>query len=600
MATRRDILQVLGRLAFALDVLGEGGGRGQAFGAAAWTLRKAPEDLEMLYRAGRLGELPGIGPAVVEVVGAVFDGREVPRLAELEGQIPAGVMEIGKLRGLGPKKVRALWKELDIASLGELEYAINENRLLELKGFGAKTQAKVKASIADVRRFAGHFRLDQGCRAAEALTAALRTVPGVADIALVGDARRSTETLTRVDVLVRGAAAEAIRELLSSAGELEIAGEAGLPDGGPHGAPIVVTIEGIPSLAVACVGEVRVAVFGCPSEAAWGGHQLLLTGSEAHLDALRAVAAERGWTLDAAGLTGDGAPETRGEDSVYAALGLFPTAPERREAGVPLVHKGSARPRLVRREDLLGTLHTHTVASDGTATLEEMRHAAIAEGLSYLGISEHSESAFYASGLTADALATQRVAIDALNSDPDGERCRLLKGVESDILADGNLDYDDTILRDLEFVVASIHSRHGHGHDQMTARIIRAARDPRATVIGHPTGRLLLSRPPTPFDVEAFLDACVEGGCSVELNCNPQRLDLNETHLAAAKERGLKVSISADAHSTAALGHLGFGVSIARRAGLTPEDVLNCRSVDELLAWLRARNRAAYGGSPVS
>jgi DNA polymerase (family X) len=282
------------------------------------------------------------------------------------------------------------------------------------------------------------------------------------------------------------------------------------------------------------------------------------------------------------------------EDELYRRLGLVPADPERREAGVPLVEEGKARPRLVVREDLRGALHNHTIASDGSATLPDMRDAAAARGLSYLGISEHSVSAFYARGLAAEALRAQIQTIAQLN-EKARSKCVLLTGVESDILAEGTLDYPSDVLSELEVIVASVHRRHSQDAAQMTARLVAAAQNPWTSVIGHPTGRLLLGRPPSDLDMGAFLDACKTSGCAVELNANPHRLDLCDRHVAMAKERGVLVSIAADAHSVDELDNLAYGVTIARRGGLTAEDVLNARSLEELRAWLNDRHARALG-----
>ena len=545
---RRKVSAVLKRLAFAYEVLGRQGGR--SFGAAAWSIRSVREPLEELYESGRLTQVRGVGPRVMAVVGEVLAGGEPALLTELEAQIPDGLYEVGRVPGLGPKKVRVLWQELGITTLGELEYACNENRLLDLKGFGEKTQAKVRAGIDEVRSYAGLCRLDQASAVAAAV---LARVEGE----VVGALRRGCELVDGVDLLLRAAPPE------------------DLP---------------------ADVGGIPVRVEVCADPALWGVHLALRTGSEGHVAKLRARAEEQGMSLDTDGLRNGEPLACPDEAALYHALGVHVPPPERREDTVSLIPRSEPGPRLVQRSDLLGALHNHTTASDGVNTLTEMRDAAADAGLTYFGISDHSQSAFYAKGLAAEALAEQGDTVRRLNT--EGHRCHLLTGVESDILADGRLDYDDEVLASLEVVVASVHSRHGQRGAELTHRMATAAANPLTDIVGHPTGRLLLGRAPADYDVEAMLDACLRSGAAVELNGSPARLDLNEIHLAMARERGLMVSIAADAHNVDQLVYLDYGTVIARRAGLKPEHVLNCLPLDALTGWLRHRRQAALGGDP--
>lgn len=550
MSDKRTVLNVLKRMAFASELLG----RPQAMGytRAARSLQSTGADLRALHARGELATLKGVGPKVAELVGQVLDGETPGALAEMEAQIPEGLFEVRRVPGLGPKRVRTLWRSLGITTLGELEYACNENRLLELKGFGAKTQAKVLAAVAHIRRTEGQIRRDQGLPVADALVARLAAEFGRA--VTVGPWRRGCELVRQVDLLVTGEA-DAIAAALE--GRVEDA---------------VVRLRH---------DEVPVAVHACAADA-FGTESVRLTASEGHLEALRAHA---GGYLDR--VLAEAHAE---EDEVYAALGLHTPPAERREAHVPLAPlDGPAPPPLVTLDDLQGALHNHTVASDGLNTLEQMRDAAAALGLNYLGVSDHSRTAAYAGGLEIEDLEAQRREIEAMGEGG----CVLLRGVESDILADGGLDYPPEVLDGLEFVVASVHNRFGQGFAEMTARMVAAARDPHTTLVGHPTGRLLLGRAPAEYDMEAFLDACAESGCAVELNASPHRLDLRAEHLEMAKERGIPVSIGADAHSTQALKNLRYGVTQARRAGLTPADVLNTRTLAELREWLATRGGAA-------
>ena len=356
MTVRREVSAVLGRLSFAYEVMGRQGGR--SFAAAAWSIRSLREDIEEMYAAERLTEVRGVGPRVVGIIGEVLEGNTPALLTELEAQIPEGLYKVGKVPGLGPKKVRVLWQELGITTLGELEYACNENRLLDLKGFGPKTQAKVLAGIEQVRSYAGLCRLDQGGAIAAALLSKL-------DGAVVGKLRRSCELLDGVDLLVRG---DPTKGLVA----------AGLQ-------PDSVEVAGIP---------LRIHV--CTDPELWGVHLALRTGSEGHVAKLVARATERGFTLDTDGLrdTGGARVPCPDEETLYHALDVHVPAAERREDHVSLVARSESGPRFIRRADLVGALHNHTTASDGVNTLEEMRDAAAAAGLAYFGVSDHSQSAF--------------------------------------------------------------------------------------------------------------------------------------------------------------------------------------------------------------
>lgn len=524
MTSRRNVTKAVGRAAFAAELKDDP--RAKAWTGAGWTIGQAEGDFPALVESG-LDALPGIDKDLADLARCIMAGEASPLLVELESDLPEGLFAVGQVKGLGPKKVKALWRELGVTSLGELEYAIQENRLLTLKGFGQKTQEKVASQLEALRKNEGKIRRDEAAQT-------VANVLSMADdkgqrVAVAGDYRRGEELCTElVFVLAAGEGDAAFAEEIARLrGVRCVRAEAG-------------------AFGVALVEE---------------------TGCDAHLDALRAKGTLAGDT----------------EDEVYAGLGLLTTPAERRLADVPLVLAGTASPSLVQLGDLQGALHNHTVASDGTATLHEMRRAAAAFGLAYLGISEHSQAAAYARGLSPAALSAQAKTIAGMNR--EGHACTLLSGVESDILADGALDYSDEQLRELDIVVASVHQRFKQDPAAMTARMVRAALHPLTAIIGHPTGRLLLAREESGVEIGALIEACAEGGTALELNANPHRLDLSATHAAMAKEHGVLVSIGADAHSTEGLRNLEHGVAIARRAGLGPEDVLNTRSLDELRAW---------------
>ena len=549
---------VLKKIAFGIELTGGNPMRARTYAGAARTLKKIP-DLKAAREAGEIAKIRGIGKSMLAIVDAVIAGEPVPKLVELQEQIPPGMWELRALKGMGPKKLRRLWQELDVTSVAELEYACNENRMVELSGFGKKTQDTVLQNIATLRERAGQLRLDHADALAQEWCERLLTL-GADRAEVTGDLRRRTETVGGVELLVVG-------DGLNAA----IVGGVARWEDGVQWADI--DADG---------GRVSVAI--CPGEDLWGVFSVLCTGSAEHVAALAARAGGMGAELGPDGLVVDGQEvPCFEEDELYRELGLLPTTPERRSAGVPLVEIGKAGPRLVELGDLRGALHNHTTYSDGIHSLEVMRKAAADFGLQYLGISEHSQTAAYAGGLPPEVLREQIAAIAALNADGG---CVLLTGIESDILRDGSLDYDDDLLGALDVVVASVHNRYGQGPEDTTAKMVAAASNPLCHIIGHPTGRLLLGRPATEYDVAAMLDAAAARGAAVELNANPQRLDLNEHWLAESKARGVPVSISADAHSAHALEHLRYGIDIARRAGLTPDDVLNCRPIEALREWL--------------
>ncbi len=560
MSDKRTVSDVLGRLAFAHELLDPEGQRGKTYAAASRTVWQLQGELAELHASGALAEVRGLGPTTLAIIGTVLGGNEPAELAELEAQLPRTLFELRRIKGLGPAKIRALWKGLDVLSLADLEQACAENRLLELPGFGKKTQTNVSEAIAELRAHEGTLLRHEAMERMGALLEALRGagIPARA----VGPLARGHETIDRLEVLVVGEVGAATTALASV------------------------------GVAAARLDGTRVVVHTARPEDV-GVAELVLTASEGHFAALVAHARAHALTLSETGLFGaSGEILCEDADAVYRALGLSPTPVERRDDDTPLVQLGKAGPVLVTLADLRGALHNHTVASDGSATLAEMRAAAGKAGLSYLGISEHSQSADYARGLTVERLRAQEQAIAIENARGDGGPT-LLTGIESDILADGSLDYTDEELATLEVVIASGHRRFGLDRERTTARMVRVASHPRTDVIGHPTGRLLLGRPPNEFDMEAFLDACAKSGCAVELNGSPHRLDLSPTHLTMAKERGVLVSIAADAHATGELSHLEHGVTIARRAGLTAEDMLNARTLSELLGWLAARRARA-------
>ena len=566
MSTRREVQDVLARFAFAYELLEGPTPRARTYASAARTIFQLEGDLAELRASGALAKVRGLGSSTLAVVDDVLAGREPAELVALEAKIPDGLFAVREVRGLGPAKIRALYEGLGITSLGELEHACRENRLVALAGFGAKTQAKVLEGVQERRRREGKWLRDAALTLAERMRHAL-AAHGITDVRIVGALARGDEIIEKVELL-------AVADVDALGGALRAA----LED------PARATLESNGNDELSRVVVHRAEAAGA------GIAEVRLSSDAAHLAQLVARASARRLTLadDALGDAHGAAIPCASADALYAALGLLAVAAEARSGDTPLARIGTARTALIRREDLRGALHNHTVASDGSATLSEMRAAALEARLEYLGISEHSVSADYARGLSVERLAAQGAEIAALNR--SGSGCTLLTGIESDILANGALDYADEVLRSLQVIIASSHRRFALGRAASTARMVRAARDPSTDIIGHPTGRLLLARPALDFDIEVFLDACAESGCAVELNGSAHRLDFGARELAMAKERGVCVSIAADAHAPSEIEeHLMYGISVARRAGLTANDVLNAKPLAELELWLAAR-----------
>jgi DNA polymerase (family 10) len=565
---RRAVGDALEEIAALMALHGENPFRVRAFSNGARIVAGLPDFEERLAR-GTLTEVKGIGQGLLaEIEGLVRRGAS-PMLESLRREVPEGLRELATVPGLGPGKARALHDEHGIRSLAELEYAARQNRLKSLKGFGGKTQEKVLASLAAMRRNAGMLRRDE-VRALEALAdAAARRAGGRAFAA--GAYRRGEILCEGLELVVaardpRAALAAALAALPVEEDrtpaewkQAEVAGAKVLLERG-----IAAHLEA-----------------GSPRELGW----LLLvnTGPPAHLAAL-------GSPLEGPGLLMEHPEGFPDEAALYRAMGLPLIPPELRGDGSEIGAARSGRlPRILEREEVRGCVHSHTTWSDGSGTVAEMLDAAAAAGLAWVGVSDHSPTASYAGGLSAERLARQQAEIAAEAAKRPA--LAVFKGTECDILGDGSLDYPAAILDGFDFLVASVHSRFTMPEPEMTARVIRAIEDPHTTVLGHPTGRLLLGRDGYALDVPAVLRACAREGVAVELNAHPARLDLDPKWMPLVKELGVTVSIGPDAHEPAGFGDLDHGVAVARRAALPPERILNTRDAAGAREFFSARRR---------
>jgi DNA polymerase (family 10) len=495
-----------------------------------------------------------VGKAIAAKVDAAMHTGTFPALERARTQVPDAVRRFLEVPGLGPKLVRTLWRDAGVMSLGELAYACEENKLAHVPGFGPKRQARVLAAVRALLERGGGVLLATAVAATRIIDHLLREV-GAAEVVPVGAARRGVELVRELVVLVRGIDPEKIAPAIDAQASLEGVRATAAADGA------TLVIHGLPT-------RVRVV-----SDEDWVHALIVGTGDERHVAWLEARA-EGNLALVCA--------RAKTEEAVYVALGLPPVPPELREGIVESVPQG-----LVERRDVRGFFHVHTDWSDGTAPILGMVRAALQAGYRYLGISDHSKAAAYANGLDADRLADQAKAIALARRESLG--CSILHGVEVDILADGSLDLDDEALGTLDFVIASVHSKLSMGEAEMTARILRAVSHPLVTILGHPTGRLLLGRRGYTFDLEAVARAAAANDTYLEINANAQRLDLSDELVKRAARQGARFAIDPDAHADHAVDETALGVMVARRAGLTREQVLNARDREEILTVLADR-----------
>ena len=570
---RAAIADALDELGTLLELQGANPFKVRAYRNGARVLRQFDGDFATLVRDGRLGELKGFGKALAEKVTALINDGRIELLERLRADTPTGMFELLELPGLGPKRLRALHAALGIASVGELEAACRDDRLTELPGFGVRSQAKLLEAIAQHRRHRARTRYHRALAIAEPLLEALRGLPGVARAEPAGSLRRRMETVKDIDLLAAVAPKhrQAVGDWLAHHPDTE-----------------AVTAQGPTKVSVALAAGLNCDLRMVALDE-WGSALAHFTGSRDHNIALRQRALDRGLRLSEWGLFRDDQRSAGAtEAELHAALGLAWIPPELREdRGEITTAAEGGLPRLVEQRDVRGALHNHTDWSDGRGTLHEMAAAAQALGWEWLGIADHSPSVRYANGLSVARLREQMAAIATLNAELDG--LVLLAGSEVDILPDGTLDLPDDALAELDYVVVAVHSHFGLSRHEQTARICRAVAHPRADVLAHPTGRLLLARDGYDVDMARVIDACADHGTAIEINANPHRLDLDWRHHRRARERGVRLTISPDAHRPESLAHARFGVGVTRKGGLEADDLLNCLGLTELRAWLTER-----------
>ena len=528
--------------------------RSKAYIRAAENLAAVSEPLERMDE-GRLQEIPGVGDAIADIVAKLHRTGTHPSLEKLRQEVPGGVLEMLSIPGLRPDKVLKLHRELGINSVDELEAAVKQDRLKTIKGLGSALQRKIQQGIEIRRTSKGSLHVH---RAAALLDAAKKNLArsdlDLTHISDAGDFRRGSELVSDLALVAQSARLE----------------------NGP-------TVLKKGTLSVYLTDQKR-----------YGITHLLATGSGDHLDELHKLAKNKGLEVTKDGLRrGKKVIAGESESEIYKALGLQFIEPELREGRGEIALAAAKRlPKLVTDRDIRGILHAHTDRSDGVDTLEQMAEATRKRGYEYFGVADHSKSAYYAGGLSVEEIAEQKAEADRLNKTYDGGKFRILRGIESDILADGSLDYPDDILGRFDFIVASVHGQFRKDKKEQTERILRAVRNPFVTILGHMTGRQLLRRLGYEVDIERILRACAEHHVAVEINANPWRLDLDWRWHGRALELGCMMSINPDAHSRSEIDLTHWGVEMARKGGVPSDRVLNAMDLSTITEWLLQRRRS--------
>jgi len=568
---KKEIIHALEEISLLLELKGEDKFKAVAYSRAARSLSQTTSDVVGLIQKGEARKIPGIGETLSKKLSEFVETGRISYLEELKSSFPPGLTELFEIQGLGPNKVRALYEELDIKSLSELEYACHENRLVTLKGFGKKTQDKILAEIEKVKANSEYHLLNVIHATANEISAALEKLSGVEKYEFTGSYRRRREIIRDIDCVIKFKSGERDK-LFASLQKLKGVKE----------------VKDVQNDFVSVIWENGIQVEFIITNKAENPFAILhSTGSKEFYQSLREYASSRGYTLLSNELKkGKEKLQFESEEDIFSELGLQFIPPELREDGdaVRAASKGEI-PKLIELEDIIGVFHVHTNWSDGADSIEDMVKAARKLGLKYLGLSDHSKVAIYANGLDEKRLKEQSDAVDKINAVQ--KDFFVFKGSEVDILSDGKLDFGDGVLKKLDFSVGSVHSRLGMKKDEATKRLVSAMKNPYLTILGHMTGRLLLGRNGYEVDVDDIIKTASRNKKVIEINANPHRLDIDWRNIKKAKEAGVKFSINPDAHSKAGLADFIYGVYIARKGWLTRDDLLNTMDVDRVKKFLK-------------
>ncbi|MCO5167126.1 MAG: DNA polymerase/3'-5' exonuclease PolX [Planctomycetes bacterium] len=581
----KTIEATLLEIARTLELKGENPFKVRAYENAARAVASLEEDVATLIREERLKHIPGIGASIREKLLELCGTGTLAYLEELRAGIPAGVFDLMKVQGMGPKKTKAVWELLGVTSLEELEKACRDDRVAHLKGFGKKTQDKILSGLALLARTRDRVLRAEALPQARRLADALAAVEGVERVEVAGSLRRGRETVRDVDLLIAAPKADPVMEAFVS-----------------HEDVADVIARGPTKTSVHVHSGLQVDVRVVPPES-FACALAYFTGSKEFNVHLRQLALDQGYTLNEYSLRpldGSPAPALATEAELFGKLGLAYVEPELREnTGEVDAARAGTLPTLVEPQDIAGVLHVHTTWSDGVGSVADMVEEAARLGYGYVGISDHSQAARYANGLSAERLRAQREEVEAARAAHPG--LVVLHGVECDIMADGSLDLPDDCLAELDFVIASVHTELGMERDRMTARLVRAVSHPLVRVLGHPLGRRLLEREASQFDWEPVLEAAAGNGVAIEVNGQPQRLDADWIHIRRIRARGVKLCINPDAHAPGTLDDARRHALVeARRGWASRQDVVNSLPADRFVREFLRREAPAATPAPPS
>jgi DNA polymerase (family 10) len=571
--TNQQLANIFRTIADLMEIKGENIYKILAYRKAADSLGNLGQDVNEIWKQGKLTEVDGVGKAIAEKIDELLTTGHLGFVEKLEAEVPPSLAELLKVPDLGPKKVALFWKELGITNLSELESAARSGKIRTLAGMGDKSEAKIIAGIEALGRRSNRIPLGKAWPFAQELMAYLRKASGVEAVELGGSLRRMRATVGDIDILAAAKDSGAVMDAFVS--RKDVARVLG---------------KGETKASVEFTHGLQAQLWVHPP-GHWGTALVYATGSKDHNVRLREYALKKGFSLSEHSLERkDGSEVTcEREEEVYKTLGLPWIPPELREdhGEVQAAIKGEL-PKLIELKDIKSELHSHSTWSDGKLSIREMAEAAKKHGYKLLAITDHTNSLGIVQGMNPEDVREQRKEIDKISKEL-GDNIHIIQGAEVEIKSDGSLDYSDEVLAELDIVIASLHSSLRQPREKVTERLIKAMHNPHVDIIGHPTGRLMPDREGADLDMDAVLAAAAETGVALEINAHPARLDLDDVHARRAIEMGIKLSINTDAHSDTDMDLMHFGVSTARRAWVEADEVINTWSVTQMLKWLKSR-----------